>query len=204
VSSFLTKPQQSQPQEYQSPSYNSPHRSTDRHRLRPAPAAWPVVACLRSTILQQSALDFFLIILSISLLSSLNHVPATMNFIEIDSGLTFILVWKSGAASILAVICVRTKPGEMLLTRMPWGAHSMARVWVMLRRAALVPPLLRKVLVNGFSWCAECVQVSPETWKGFLEPSRRRWRSWENILRVKTLATSSHHQHYRSLKEKLT
>jgi hypothetical protein len=58
------------------------------------------------------------------------------------SGLTFIFVWKSGAASILAVICVRTKPGEMLLTRMPWGAHSIARVWVMLRRAALVPPLL--------------------------------------------------------------
>jgi len=59
-----------------------------------------------------------------------------------DLSLTFILVWKSGAASILAVICVRTKPGEMLLTRMPWVAHSMARVWVMLRRAALVPPLL--------------------------------------------------------------
>jgi hypothetical protein len=58
--------------------------------------------------------------------------------------LTFIFVWKSGAASIFAVICVRTKPGEMLLTRIPWVAHSMARVWVILRSAALVPPLLEK------------------------------------------------------------
>jgi hypothetical protein len=66
--------------------------------------------------------------------------------------LTFIFVSKSGAASIFAVICVRTKPGEMLFTRMPWVAHSMARVWVMLRRAALVPPLLSEHVSESSAW----------------------------------------------------
>ena len=129
---FFTKLQRYPPQEYQFPSYNSPHHSTDKHMLRRAPVAWLGAACLRSTDAQYQ-FRF--------LLRPYFPIQSTRDGMD-RTGLTFIFVWKSGAASIFAVICVRTNPGEMLLTRIPWGAHSIARVWVMLRRAALVPPLL--------------------------------------------------------------